>query len=74
MPARLAATAVELLARLARSGNTHRIERFLIEWNWAAELLESHLSFPCSAITARSMTINVAGGADDVLDTLPCYW
>ncbi len=36
-----------LLLRLARSGNMPALERFLGEWErWAAELLESHLSFP----------------------------
>ena len=40
-------TAGQLLLRAARSGSVKQIEQFLAEWElWAAELLESHLSFP----------------------------
>src|SRR2546421_1895340 len=40
-------TAGQLLLRAARSGSIKEIESFLAEWEqWAAELLESHLSFP----------------------------
>jgi hypothetical protein len=40
-------TAGEFLLRLARAGNFGRAEPVLAEWErWAAELLESHLSFP----------------------------
>ncbi|HEY8667692.1 MAG TPA: potassium channel family protein [Tepidisphaeraceae bacterium] len=40
-------SAAQLLLRLARSSNSDRINAFLVEWErWAAELLESHLSFP----------------------------
>jgi hypothetical protein len=40
-------SAGQLLLRAARSGNVKQIEQFLAEWElWAAELLESHLSFP----------------------------
>jgi ion channel len=40
-------TAAELLLRLARAGNLPVVDPFLLEWeHWAAELLESHLSFP----------------------------
>lgn len=40
-------TAAEFLLRLARSGSIAMIDPFLAEWEqWAAELLESHLSFP----------------------------
>jgi hypothetical protein len=36
-----------LLLRLARLGKLATVDRFLVEWEqWAAELLESHLSFP----------------------------
>ena len=40
-------SAAQLLLRAARSGSIKQIEEFLAEWElWAAELLESHLSFP----------------------------
>src|SRR5579863_5796959 len=40
-------SAAEFLIRLARSKNIASIDAALIEWErWAAELLESHLSFP----------------------------
>ncbi len=40
-------SAAQLLERCARSGNVAAVDRFLAEWErWAAELLESHLSFP----------------------------
>jgi hypothetical protein len=40
-------SAAQLLLRAARSGSVMQIEGFLAEWElWAAELLESHLSFP----------------------------
>jgi hypothetical protein len=40
-------SAGQLLLRAARSGSVKQIEEFLAEWEvWAAELLESHLSFP----------------------------
>jgi hypothetical protein len=40
-------SAAQLLLRLARSGNTTIIDPLLAEWErWAAELLESYLSFP----------------------------
>src|SRR5207253_9119612 len=40
-------SAAQLLLRLARSGNLAQADVFLAEWEaWAAELLESHLSFP----------------------------
>jgi hypothetical protein len=40
-------SAAEVLLRLARSQNLPRVDLFLTEWErWAAELLESHLSFP----------------------------
>src|SRR5438445_3905097 len=40
-------SAGQLLLRAARSGSIKEIESFLGEWEqWAAELLESHLSFP----------------------------
>jgi hypothetical protein len=40
-------TAAQLLLRIAPSGNCAQLVAFLEEWErWAAELLESHLSFP----------------------------
>jgi hypothetical protein len=40
-------SAAELLVRLARSGDISLVDSFLAEWEeWAAEVLESHLSFP----------------------------
>jgi len=40
-------TAAELLLRASRSGTLMAIDPFLAEWErWAAELLESHISFP----------------------------
>jgi hypothetical protein len=40
-------SAAQLLLRLARTGRVDGVEPFLAEWErWAAELLESHLSFP----------------------------
>jgi len=40
-------SAAEFLARLGRSNNIAAIDGMLVEWErWAAELLESHLSFP----------------------------
>jgi hypothetical protein len=40
-------SAAQLLLRLARSGDIALVDPFLEEWeHWAAELLESHLSFP----------------------------
>jgi hypothetical protein len=40
-------TAGQLLLRLARAGNMPAIDAFFIEWErWAAEVLESQLSFP----------------------------
>lgn len=40
-------TAGTLLSRLARFSDMDRLDEFLAEWErWAAEVLESHLSFP----------------------------
>src|SRR5262249_13130303 len=40
-------SAAEFLLRLARSNKMSAVDRSLEEWEeWAAELLESHLSFP----------------------------
>jgi hypothetical protein len=40
-------SAAELLLRAARAGSLDRVDPFLAEWErWAAQLLESHLSFP----------------------------
>lgn len=40
-------SAAELLRRLAQAGSCGAVDPFLAEWErWAAELLESHLSFP----------------------------
>lgn len=43
-------SAVELLRRHTAPGAAHELERLLEEWErWAAELLESHISFPVLA-------------------------
>ena len=43
-------SAAQLILRAARAGNTSAIDPFLAEWErWAAELLESQLSFPVLA-------------------------
>ncbi len=40
-------TAATFLSRLSRFSNLERLDHFLGEWErWAAELLESHISFP----------------------------
>jgi len=40
-------SASQLLLRIGRAGQMETLNRFLAEWEvWAAELLESHLSFP----------------------------
>src|SRR5262249_50131910 len=40
-------SASQILLRLARSDNMLALDSFLAEWErWAAEVLESHLSFP----------------------------
>ncbi len=40
-------TAGQLLLRVARARNLHALAPLLLEWeHWAAELLESHISFP----------------------------
>ncbi len=40
-------TAAQFLGRLARYGDLTALDRFLGEWErWAAEVLESHISFP----------------------------
>jgi hypothetical protein len=40
-------TAAQILGRLARYGDRASLDRFLEEWErWAAEVLESHISFP----------------------------
>ena len=43
-------SAGQILLRLGERGNLDRLKRFLEEWeNWAADLMESHLSFPMLA-------------------------
>jgi hypothetical protein len=40
-------TAAQFLGRVARYGGVGRLDRFMEEWErWAAEVLESHISFP----------------------------
>jgi hypothetical protein len=40
-------TAAQILIRIARNRNFNMLDRFLEEWErWAAEVLESHVSFP----------------------------
>ena len=59
-------TAGTLLTRIARFGKLEQLDQFLREWeHWAAELLESHISFPVLSllpIAARQSV--VACGAD----------
>ena len=58
-------TAGELLRRSGNPAQCAEIERFLAEWEvWAAELLESHLSYPRAqllSLAARQPVL--AGGA-----------
>ncbi len=64
-------TAGELLRRLADGRNSARAGPFLVEWErWAAEVLESHLSFPVLAFY-RSQHENESwvGALTAILDT-----
>ena len=52
-------SAAQVLLRLAREGRLDAVELFLVEWErWAAELLESHLSFPVLSYYYRSQHDN----------------
>ena len=52
-------TAVELIRRTVGCKNLEPLRQFLRDWEaWSAEFMESHLSFPCSVISALNMTIN----------------
>ena len=43
-------SAVEILQRLARTGELHALEKFLADWEyWCSEVLESHISYPMLA-------------------------
>ncbi len=64
-------TAVELLRRLAAGRNVASLTPFLVEWErWAAELLESHLSYPVLSFY-RSQHDNQSwvGALTTILDT-----
>ncbi len=65
------ATAVELLRRLGRERDLQSVNPFLTDWEaWAAELLESHLSYPVLAFF-RSQHENQSwlGALTMILDT-----
>jgi voltage-gated potassium channel Kch len=67
-------SAAQLLLRLARSGDIALVDTFLEEWEqWAAELLESHLSFPVLSYY-RSQHDNQSwlAALTHVLDTCAC--
>jgi hypothetical protein len=64
-------TAGELLGRLAKAGALPEVDKMLVEWeSWAADLLESQLSFPVLAFY-RSQHDNQSwlAGLATVLDT-----
>ncbi len=64
-------TAGELLRRLARTSNVSQVEALLWEWErWAAELLESQLSFPVLAYyRSQHDNQNWLAGLAVILDT-----
>ena len=64
-------TAGELLRRLADGGKSFAAAPFLIEWErWAAELLESHLSFPVlSFYRSQHENQSWVGALTAILDT-----
>jgi hypothetical protein len=64
-------TAGELIGRLAKAGAIREIDKMLVEWeSWAADLLESQLSFPVLAFY-RSQHDNQSwlAGLAAILDT-----
>ena len=63
-------TAQEFLSRMAGAHNQALLDRFLHEWeHWAAEVLESHISYPVLALF-RSQHINQSwlGALTTILD------
>jgi len=63
-------TAQEFLSRMAGAHNQPLLDRFLHEWeHWAAEVLESHISYPVLALY-RSQHINQSwlGALTTILD------
>jgi len=63
-------TAQEFLSRMAGAHNQPLLDRFLHEWeHWAAEVLESHISYPVLALF-RSQHINQSwlGALTTILD------
>lgn len=63
-------TAQEFLSRMASAHNHPLLDRFLHEWeHWAAEVLESHISYPVLALF-RSQHINQSwlGALTTILD------
>ncbi len=63
-------SAQEFLARMAGAKNQDLLDRFLHEWeHWAAEVLESHISYPVLALF-RSQHINQSwlGALTTILD------
>jgi hypothetical protein len=63
-------TAQEFLSRMAGAHNQDLLDRFLHEWeHWAAEVLESHISYPVLALF-RSQHINQSwlGALTTILD------
>jgi hypothetical protein len=63
-------TAQEFLSRMAGAHNQPLLDRFLYEWeHWAAEVLESHISYPVLAVF-RSQHINQSwlGALTTILD------
>ncbi|MGE5203979.1 MAG: potassium channel family protein [Chlamydiota bacterium] len=63
-------TAQEFLARMAGAHNQALLDRFLYQWeHWAAEVLESHISYPVLAVF-RSQHINQSwlGALTTILD------
>jgi hypothetical protein len=64
-------TAGELLRRLAAGGNPAGAGAFLVEWErWAADLLESHISFPVlSYYRSQHENQSWVGALTTILDT-----
>lgn len=64
-------TAGEMIRRLAETSSVAKIEPLLLEWErWAAELLESQLSFPVLAFyRSQHDNQNWLGGLAMILDT-----
>lgn len=63
--------ATELLARLGRWGDLQALDRFLADWErWAADLLESHVSYPVlAAFRSQHGNQSWVAGLATTLDT-----